>query len=82
MKYMKSTSLSSQESALNKVVYRATVTIATKKETYVGLTANQFKDKWYTQIRMVISIEHPERKTSARLSSKIFELNDSNKNIK
>ena len=32
--------------ATDKVVYRATVTTAEKTETYVGMTMNQFKDRW------------------------------------
>ena len=34
----------------DKLVYRATVTTATGTQTYVALTANQFKDRWYQRI--------------------------------
>ena len=32
--------------ATDKLVYRATIETASTTETYVGMTADQFKDRW------------------------------------
>ena len=58
-----------------KVVYRATVTTQTSKETYVGLTGGSFKDRWYKHEG---DFKHEDRRTSTELSSHIWELKDKN----
>ena len=60
-------------SAADKLVYRATVTTASSAETYVRLTANQFKDRFTQHMG---DFRHPERRTATELSSHIWELKD------
>ena len=59
--------------AADKLVYRATVTTASSAETYVGLTANQFKDRFNQHMG---DFRHPERRTATELSTHIWELKD------
>ena len=59
----------------DKLVYRATVTTATNSETYVGLTAGQFKDRYYKHEG---DFRDPERRTATELASHIWDLKDSN----
>ena len=47
----------------------------TTKETYVGLTAGQFKDRFYKHKG---DFENPERRTSTELSEYIWSLKDEN----
>ena len=60
--------------ATDKVIYRATVSTAAGEETYVGLTANQFKDRWSKHDG---DFRNPDRRTSTELSSYIWDLKDS-----
>ena len=61
--------------ATDKVVYRATVTTAEKTETYVGMTMNQFKDRWSIHDG---DFKDPERRINTELSSYIWDLKDQN----
>ena len=47
--------------------------ISTMAQTYVGLTANQFKDRWYQHDG---DFKHPERRIATELSSHIWDLKD------
>ena len=57
----------------DKLVYRATVTTVNSTETYVGLTANIFKDRF---ARHKSDFEHREQRTSTTLSDYIWDLKD------
>ena len=59
----------------DRLVYRATVTTTNSAETYVGLTADQFKDRFYKHEG---DFKDPNRRTSTELSSHIWDLKDSN----
>ena len=59
----------------DKLVYRATVETAQRTETYVGLTADQFKDRWSTHNG---DFNDPGRRTKTELASYIWELKDNN----
>ena len=61
--------------ATDKVVYRATVTTAEKTETYVGMTMNQFKDRWSIHDG---DFKDPERRINTELSSYVWDLKDQN----
>ena len=67
--------------ATDKVVYRATVTSGSSVETYVGLTAGPFKDRFYKHDR---DFRNPDQKNSTKLSVHIWNLKDEGKpyNIK
>ena len=54
-------------------MYRATVETATGMETYVGLTADQFKDRYYKHEG---DFRHPERGKLTELSAYIWGLKD------
>ena len=59
--------------ATDKLVYRATVKTDLKTETYVGLTMNQFKDRWKIHDD---DFSDPARRTQTELSSYIWSLKD------
>jgi len=65
----------------DKVVYRATVSSGTSVETYVGLTAGEFKDRFYKHDR---DFRDPGQKNSTKLSAYIWKLKEEQKtyNIK
>ena len=65
----------------DKVVYRATVSSGSSVETYVGLTAGPFKDRYY---KHESDFREPEKRNSTKLSAHIWELKEENKpyNIK
>ena len=64
---------------MSEVVYQATVTTGDKKETYIGLTATQFKARDRNHL---ISFRHEKRRNETELSNcfVIFTLNRSNTN--
>ena len=62
--------------ATDKVVYRATVTSGSSVETYVGLTARPFKDRFYKHDR---DFRNPDQKNSTKLSVHIWNLKDEGK---
>ena len=57
----------------DKLVYRATVTTEHSTETYVGLTANKFKDRYGIHKS---DFTHRDRRTTTTLSDYIWELKD------
>ena len=57
----------------DKLVYRATVETALRTETYVGLTADQFKDRLSTHKG---DFKDPGRRTKTELASYIWKLTD------
>ena len=56
-------------------IYRATVTTSNDVQTYVGLTAGPFKDRFYAHDG---DFRDSERRTSTELSSYIWSLKDKN----
>ena len=60
----------------DKLVYRATVTAGPLVETYVGLTAGAFKDRFYQHRSDFLK---PEKRNSTKLSSYIWKLKEENK---
>ena len=60
---------------MDSVIYRATVTEAVtgKKETYTGLTANRFKERWYAHKS---DMNKAKNRQKTRLSSHIWGLKD------
>ena len=60
----------------DKLVYRATVTAGPLVETYVGLTAGEFKDRFYQHRSDFLK---PEKRNSTKLSSYIWKLKEENK---
>ena len=58
----------------DKLVYRATVTANNSEETYVGLTANQFKDRYGKH-----KWDFTNDETATTLSTHIWSLNRKNK---
>ena len=60
----------------DQLVYRATVSSGTEVETYVGLTAGQFKDRYYGHN---FDFENLDQKDSTKLSSYIWSLKHENK---
>lgn len=61
--------------ATDKLVYRATIETASTTETYVGMTADQFKDRWSIHDG---DFRYPERRGATELSSYIWDLKDQN----
>jgi hypothetical protein len=61
------------------VVYRATVTetVTWAHETYTGLTANTFKDRWYGHNA---DMNNTQDKNKTRLSTHMWDLRDRNVN--
>ena len=58
------------ECLVNKVVYQATVKTKDTKETYIGLTANQFKAR-YRNHQMSFRHEKRRNETELRLYSRL-----------
>ena len=59
--------------ATEKLVYRATIETASTTETYVGMTTDQFKDRWSIHDG---DFRYPERRGATELSSYIWDLKD------
>ena len=60
---------------IDKVVYRATVTTNNKTETYVGLTAGNFKKRWS---KHKTDFSYSDKRNSTTLASYIWKLKDDN----
>lgn len=60
------------------VVYQATVTTAESTETYVGLTATEFKTRWRNH---QMSFRHESKKNDTELSKHLWQLKDQKKNF-
>ena len=58
------------------LVYQATVTTCEKKETYVGLTATEFKTRWRNH---QTSFRHETRRNDTELSKYLWELREKKK---
>ena len=58
------------------LVYPATVTTSEKKETYVGLTATEFKTRWRNH---QMSFKHEKRRFDTELSKHLWELKEKKK---
>ena len=61
---------------MSEVVYQATVTTADKKETYIGLTATQFKARYRNH---VMSFRHEKGRNETELSKHLWQLKEANK---
>ena len=57
-------------------VYQATVTTGDKKETYIGLTATQFKARYRNHL---MSFRHERRRNETELSKHLWQLKEANK---
>ena len=62
----------------DKVIYRATVTTDSENETYVGLTAGEFKTRWQ---KHKLDFTNPTYKDSTTLSTRVWELKTENPNF-
>ena len=60
------------ECLVNEVVYQATVKTKDTKETYIGLTANEFKARYRNH---QMSFRHEKRKNETELSKYLWKLN-------
>ena len=58
------------------LVYQATVTTSEKEDTYMGLTATEFKTRWRNH---QMSFKHEERRNDTNLSKYMWELNEKEK---
>ena len=58
------------------LAYQATVTTSEKKETYVGLTATEFKTRWCNH---QMSFKHEKRRNNTELSKYLWELKEKKK---
>ena len=63
----------------DKLVYWATVTTDSSLETYVGLTAGEFKDRYY---KHEFDFQTPGQRISTKLSSYIWDLKDAGTSYK
>ena len=61
---------------MSEVVYQATVTTGDKKETYIGLTATQFKARYRNHL---MSFRHEKRRNETELSKDLWQLKEANK---
>ena len=61
------------------MVYQATVTTENTTETYIGLTANNFKARYGNH---QMSFRHEKRKSETELSKHIWQLKEENKEFK
>ena len=61
---------------MSEVVYQATVTTGDKKETYIGLTATQFKARYRNHL---MSFRHEKRRNETELSKHLWQLKEANK---
>ena len=64
------------ECLMSEVVYQATVTTRDKKETYMGLTATQFKGRYRSHL---MSFRHQKRRNETELSKDLWQLKEANK---
>ena len=67
-----------EECLVDEVVYQATVKTQATNETYIGLTASQFKTR-YNNHRM--SFRHEKRRKETELSKHLWKLKDANKTL-
>ena len=68
----------SGECLVNHVVYQATITTAENSETYVGLTATEFKTRWRNH---QMSFTHESKRNNTELSKHIWQLKDQKKDF-
>ena len=61
---------------MSEVVYQATVTTGDEKETYIGLTATQFKARYRNQL---MSFRHEKRRNETELSKYLWQLKEANR---
>ena len=61
---------------MSEVVYQATVTTGDEKETYIGLTATQFKARYRNHL---MSFRHGKRRNETELSKHLWQLKEANK---
>ena len=66
------------ECLVNEVVYQATVKTKDTKETYIGLTANQFKARYRNH---QMSFRHEKRKNETELSKHLCKLKEEGKDF-
>ena len=64
------------ECLVSEVVYQATVTTGDKKETYIGLTATQFKGRYRNHL---MSFRHEKRRNETELIKHLLHLKEANK---
>ena len=63
---------------VKEVVYQATITAAESKETYVGLTATDFKTRWRNH---QMSFKHENKRNDTELSKHLWRLKDKKKDF-
>ena len=63
---------------VKEVVYQATITTAERSETYVGLTATEFKTRWRNH---QMSFKHESKKNDTELSKYLWQLKDQKKDF-
>ena len=63
---------------VKEVVYQATITTAESSETYVGLTATEFKTRWRNH---QMSFKHESKKNDTELSKHLWQLKDQKKDF-
>ena len=61
---------------MSEVVYQATVSTGDEKETYIGLTATQFKARYRNHL---MSFRHEKRRNETELSKHLWQLKEANK---
>ena len=66
------------ECLVNEVVYQATITTAEGTETYVGLTATEFKTRWRNH---QMSFRHDSKRSDTELSKHLWQLKDQKKDF-
>ena len=66
------------ECLVNEVVYQATVKTKDTKETYIGLTANEFKARYRNHQK---SFRHEKRKNDTELSKHLWKLKEEGKDF-
>ena len=63
------------ECLTKEIIYQATVTTKNTTETYIGLTATEFKTRWRNH---QMSFKHEKRKNETGLSKHLWKLKDKN----
>ena len=63
---------------VKEVVYQATITTAESKETYVGVTATDFKTRWRNH---QMSFKHENKRNDTELSKHLWRLKDKKKDF-
>ena len=63
---------------MNEVVYQATIKTKDTKETYIGLTANQFKARYRNH---QMSFRHEKRRNQTKLSKDLWKLKEEGKDF-